>query len=63
MQEQFDDYFNDFSSKFLCGFRQHNEAQNCLLAMIEKLRKIRDEEDTFATVLADLSKAFNYNHS
>ena len=59
MQEQLDEYFSDLLSKYQCGFRKGYGTQNCLLAMIEKLRKIRDKEGIFAAVLADLSKAFD----
>ena len=34
-------------------------TQHCLLVMIEKLRKIRDEKGVFAAVLTGLSKAFD----
>ena len=34
-------------------------TQNCLLAVIEKLKKIRDKKGVFAAVLTDLSKAFD----
>ena len=34
-------------------------TQNCLLAMIVKLRKIRDKKGIFTAVLTDLSKAFD----
>ena len=56
MQEQLDEYFSDLSPKYQCGFRQGYGTQNCLLAMIEKLRKIRDKKGIFAAVLIDLSK-------
>ena len=59
MQEQLDEYFSDLLSKYQCGFRQAYGTQNCLLALIEKLRKIRDKKGIFAAVLTDLSKAFN----
>ena len=59
MQEQLDEYFSDLLSKYQCGFRQGYGTQNCLLAMIEKLRKIRDKKGIFAAVLIDLSKAFD----
>ena len=52
-------YFANFLSKLQCGFRQGFSAQHCLLEMIEKLRKIRDEKGVFAAVLTDMSKAFN----
>ena len=35
---------NHFLSKFQCGFRQGFNTQHCLLIMIEKLRKTRDEK-------------------
>ena len=59
MQEKHDEYFVDLLSKYQCGFRQSYETQNCLLAMIEKQRKIRDKKGIFAAVLIDLSKAFD----
>ena len=40
MQEQLDEYFSDLLSEYQCGFRQGYGTQNCLLALIEKLRKI-----------------------
>ena len=59
MQEKLDIYFSDLLSKYQCGFRQGFENQNCLLFMIEKLRKIRDKKGIFAAVLTDLSKAYD----
>ena len=59
MQEKLDIYFSDLLSKYQCGFRQGFENQNCLLSMIEKLRKIRDKKGIFAAVLTDLSKAYD----
>ena len=59
IQTQLNEYFANFLSKFQCGFRQGFSAQHCLLVMIEKLRKIRDEKGVFAAVLTDLSKAFD----
>ena len=58
MQEQIEEYFSDLLWKYQCSFRQGYVIQNCLLAVIEKLRKIRDKKGIFA-VLADLSKAFD----
>ena len=59
MQEQIDEYFHSILSKFQCGFRRGFSAQHCLLVMIEKFRKIRDQKGVFAAVLTDLSKAFD----
>ena len=53
------DYFNDVLSKFQYGFRGGFGAQNCLLYMIETIRKIRDNHGMFAAVMTDLSKAFD----
>ena len=58
MEEQLDEYFCDLLSKCHCGFSQGYRTQNCLLAMIEKLRKIRDKKGILAAVLTDLSKSF-----
>ena len=52
-------YFNDILSKFQCSFRKGFGAQNCLLYMIETLRKTRDKNWVFAAVMTDLSKAFD----
>ena len=51
MQEQLVKYFSDFLSKYQCGFRQFYGTQNCLLAVTEKLRKIRDKKGIFVAVL------------
>ena len=59
IQTQVNEYFANFLSKFQCGFRKGFSTQHCLLVMIEKLRKIRDEKGVFAAVLTDLSKAFD----
>ena len=59
MQEQFDEYFSDLLSKYQCGFRQGYGTPNSFLAIMEKLRKIRDSEGIFAAVLTDLSKTFD----
>ena len=40
MQEQLDEYFSDLLSKYQYGFRQGYGTQNCLLAVIVKLRKL-----------------------
>ena len=53
-----DKSFSDLLSKYQCGFRHGYGTQNCLLAMIEKLRKIGDKKGILAAVLTDLSKAF-----
>ena len=52
-------YFESLLSQFQCGFKQGFSAQNCLLVMVEKIKKIRDNKGVFAAVLTDLSKAFD----
>ena len=59
MHDNMSDYFNDVLSKFQCGFRKGFSAQNCLLYMIETIRKTRDNHGVFAAVMTDLSKAFD----
>ena len=59
MHRQINDYFESLLSKFQCGFRQEFGAQHCLLVMVEKLKKIRDNKGVFAAVLTDLSKGFD----
>ena len=59
MHQQISEYFESLLSKSQCGFRQGFSAKNCLLVIVEKMKKIRDNKGVFAAVLADLSKAFN----
>ena len=53
------DYFNDIFSKFLCGFRKGHSTQNCLLYMMEYLKKALDKGLSIGILLTDLSKAFD----
>ena len=50
---------SDRLSIFLCGSHKGMSAQNCLLFMIEKLRKSYDKGDKGGILLTDLSKAFD----
>ena len=59
MHDNVSDYFNDVLSKLQCGFRKGFGAQNCLLYIIETIRKTRDNSGVFASVMTDLSKAFH----
>ena len=59
MHDKVSDYFNDVLSNFQCGFQRGFGAQNCLLYMIETIRKTRDNHGVFAAVMTDLSKAFD----
>ena len=59
MHKQINEYFESVLSKFQCGFRQRFSAQHCLLVMVQKIQKIRDNKGVFAAVLTHLSKAFD----
>ena len=48
-----------FLSKFQCGFRKDFGVQNCLLYMVETIRKTRDNQGVFAAVMTDFSKGFD----
>ena len=48
-------FFINKLSRYQSGFRKGFGTQHCLLLMIEKLRKIRDNKGVFT----DLSKAFD----
>ena len=59
MLNQMNNFFINKISKYQCGFRKGFWTQRCLLGMIEKLRKIRDEKAVFdIVVFTDISKAF-----
>ena len=51
-------YFVSIFSKYQCGFRKGHNPQHYLLDIIEKVKQVRDNNDVFAAVLTDLSKAF-----
>ena len=59
MHNQMNNFFLNKLSKYQCGFRKVFGKQHCLLVMIKKLRKIRDNQGVFAAVFTDLSKAFD----
>ena len=59
MSYQINDYMNEKLSIFLCGFRKDMSAQNCLIFMIEKLRKCYDSGGKGGILFTDLSKAFD----
>ena len=48
-----------FLSKYQCGFRKGYNAQNRLLAPIEKWKKAVDNGNIFGVLLTNLSKAFD----
>ena len=49
--------------KLSMRFRKGHTPQHCLLYMIQKIKQARDNNNVFAAVLTDLSKAFDcINH-
>ena len=46
-------------TKFQCGFRKGFNAQDCLIVMIEKWKRMLDMGGTCGALLTDLSKAFD----
>ena len=51
-----------YLSRYLCGFRNGHNTQNCLLVMVEKMKLCIDTQSTAAALLTDLSKAFDCIH-
>ena len=51
--------YRRYFSRHQCGFRKGYTAQHCLLAMIEKWKKIVDYGGVFGALLTDLSKVFD----
>ena len=52
-------YFEIMFYRYQCGFRTCYRAQHCLLAMIEKWKKIVDDGGVFGALLTHLSKTFD----
>ena len=52
-------FFDNIFSKYQCGFRKGYSAQQCLLVMIDKWKKVVDNGGAFGALLTDLSKAFD----
>ena len=63
MADQISNYFENFFSPFLCGFRQGFGTQTCLAVMMEKWKMGLDKGKVAGALLTDLSKAFDcLNH-
>ena len=63
MQKQMIVYIENHLSPFLCGYRKGYNAQHALLSLLEKWRIVLDENGYGASLLMDLSKAFDtLNH-
>lgn len=52
-------FLDQFLSKCQCGFRKRFSTQDCLLAMMEKLKRTVDNGNNFEVLLTDLSKALD----
>ena len=57
--KQISEYFEQFLSKYQCGFRKGFSAQHGLLSMLEKWKSAVDNKKVFGALLTDLSKAFD----
>ena len=54
---------SEFLSPYLCGFRKGYSTQNCLMVMLERMKKAVDNKNLAGALLTDLSKAFDcINH-
>ena len=63
LQKQLSPFFDQHLSQLLCGYRKGYTTQYALLKLIEKWKKVRDNNGYSAAVLMDLSKAFDtINH-
>ena len=52
-------FFDQIFSMYQCGFRKGINPQHCLIAMLEKWNLSKDKDESFGTLLTDLSKAFD----
>ena len=57
--KQIENYMENILSNFQCGFVKGFNAQQCLIGMIEKAKRIMDKGGHFSALLTDLSKAFD----
>ena len=55
-------YFDNIFSKLRCCFRGGYNIQQCILSMIEKIRRFHEEGDDAGAFVTDLSKAFDWFH-
>ena len=63
MQKQIISYIDEYLSPFLCGYRKGYSTQYALLGLIEKWKKMIDNQGYSGAVLMDFSKAFDtINH-
>ena len=53
------DYYDRIFLKYQCGFSKWQSPLNCLHYLTEKIKQARDNNNVFAALLTDLSKAFD----
>lgn len=63
MQKQLNEFFANFLSKFQCDFRPGFSTHHCLLIMIKKLRKIRDEKGVLLLSSLTCQKPWTASHT
>ena len=59
LYKQVENYKENILSNFQCDFRKGFNAQQCLIGMIEKAKRIMDKGIHFIALQTDLSKAFD----
>ena len=59
MFEQINPYIEIFLSPYMFGYRKGHSTEQCLVIMIEMLKKARDNNKSGGEILTDLSNAFD----
>ena len=59
LYKQIENYMENILSNFQCGFRKGSNAQQCLIGIVEKVKRIMDKGGHFSASLTDLSNAFD----
>ena len=59
LYKQMENYMENILSNSQCDFRKGFKAQQCLIGMIEKAKRIMDKGGHFSVLLTDLSKMFD----
>ena len=59
LQDQISSFLEKNFSKYQTGFQKGFNLQNCLVAMIEKLKKPLDQVGEYAVLFTHLSNAFD----
>ena len=60
--KQISEYFEQFLSKYECGFRIGFRAKHSLLSMLEKVKSTVYNKKVFGALLTDPSAAFTVSH-